>query len=303
MKKEDAILSFHAGEFGWEILRTAPHIIWYKKQNPNAKLIVCTREDRYDLYGKYANIYEPLKIEGDGSEYKGNCFTLTNFPESEYYALSQNFRKKFERKFNILKYICPEVKNKQFTRKDQFNAKQMIYDFEPRKENKLLIDSMCLDEKPIVVLAPRYRKGFPRNWNHWETLYDLIHKNEFLNNFNFVLCGKSPDYISDKYNRFFDINKVMLTTNTSLVGITIEVIKRSVLVCGSQSGIPNLSNLIGTPTLQWGHQEWFHSKTYNVKNTKTKFISCKTKNDFNTISPKVIFKELKDQLRGKEIKK
>ena len=60
--------------------------------------------------------------------------------------------------------------------------------------------------------------------------------------------------------------------NTSISGLTIAAIKRSVLTVGSQSGIPNLSNLIGTPTLQWGNQKHLHEKVYNVKNTQTIFL-------------------------------
>jgi ADP-heptose:LPS heptosyltransferase len=81
----------------------------------------------------------------------------------------------------------------------------------------------------------------------------------------------------------------------SLVGVIIEIIKNSVLTIGSQSGIPNLSNLLGTPTLQWGHERHEHSKTYNVKNTETIYIDDPLYN----IDPHKIIKEMTKFLKGK----
>lgn len=295
---EKAILATHIGELGWEILRFAPHVIYHKFNNPHYKLIVHVRPDRFDLYGKHAHIFEPLIIEGDGDKYKGNCFTLTKFPMKKYNEIIGQLEKKYSKRFQIVNHIFPNINQKSFAKKDQLHHNQMDYSFEPRDENFELVDKWLISEKPIVSLAPRFRKKFPRNWSHWGTLYDMISKDNYLKRFTFVICGKDPEYIPDSKNRFYDVNLITQTNGTSLIGITIAVLKKSILTVGSQSGIPNLSNLVGTPTLQWGHQQWFHEKTYNVKNTPTKFLVTGThKSDYDSLTPDVVFREMKNFLR------
>ena len=149
-----------------------------------------------------------------------------------------------------------------------------------------------------MVIAPRFRKGIKRNWKNWEELYDLICKNEFLKNFNFIICGKKPDYIIDPKNRFYDVNNISLNTKTSLIGITMESIKRSVLTVGSQSGIPNLSLMLKTPVLEWGNEKRYHTKTYNPKKTNIVFLE----DHKYKISAKEILREMISILKKEKIK-
>ena len=51
------------GELSWEFYRFAPYAIYLKKRNPDIKLIVLTRKERFDLYGKHADILIPLRIK------------------------------------------------------------------------------------------------------------------------------------------------------------------------------------------------------------------------------------------------
>ena len=151
-----------------------------------------------------------------------------------------------------------------------------------------------MNEKPVVILAPRYREGFKRNWPHWTNLYDLISNNEMLmKKYNFVIIGKDPDYIPDSLNRFFDINMIEQNINTSTIGLTIECLKKSVLTVGSQSAIPNISLLFGVKTIEWGHQKHLHTVTYNIKKTKVTFFEdAKYK-----ISPDTIYKEILNNIK------
>ena len=272
---EKAILCTHIGEFGWCVLRMAPHVLWtkVKKYKNKVKLIIQTRPDRFDLYGKYADIFVPLEIKGDYGEYQSDCFKLTRFPLESYHKLTKDLYQKFSKKYEIVEQIFPAIEKRRYTEKNQYSQHEMLFDFKPRPENKIVVDEAILNDKPLITLGPRYRRHHKqRNWPHWEKFYNIIHNDDFLKQYNFVICGKSPEYIPDKKNRFFDVNHLPIKENTSLVGYTIEIMKRSVLVIGSQSGIPNLANLIGTPTLQWGNEERAHVKKYNVKNTPTTFI-------------------------------
>jgi len=286
--KEDAILTFHAGEFGWEILRTTPHILWtyrtkYKKR---VKLIVCSRQDRYDLYGEDVDIFHPFEL--DEPHMKQDCFKLFGLRDRDYYDYFNYLVQLYSKKYNIIEKICPKIDNKKYTQRAQFPLNQMDYDFKPRKDCKSIYDFLYKTDKPSIVIAPRYRKGVKRNWPYWKEFYDLIEP--LKKEYDFIICGKEPDVRLD--NRFNSATVSSIDWDEdiswSLVGLIITIMKNSILTIGSQSGLPNLSNLLGTPTLQWGNEKHEHTRTYNVKNTETRFIDDKT---FN-IPPDIIYNEL-----------
>jgi len=273
--KEKAILCVHIGEMGWEILRFAPHVLWtkYKKFNGRAKLIVLTRPDRFDLYGHSADILEPLIIEGDFKKYQSDCFKLTGYPIQKYRKLMIDLDKKYSDKYDIVCRIQPDIDKRKFTEKNQLPSNEMLYNFNPRPDNFKLIDELIQNKKPCIVLSPRYREQAKfRNWPHWETFYNLLITSGLTEKCNFIVCGKPPEYIPPTTDKIFNINNITLTNESSLIGLTIAAIKKSIVTVGSQSGIPNLSNLIGTSTIQWGNEKHAHTKTYNIKNTKTIFL-------------------------------
>jgi len=287
------------GEMYWEIGRFATHAIWKKKQNPDRKLIVLTRPDRFDMYGEHADILVPLRIEGDGVKYKGDCYRLQKFPPENYTALVNAFNKQFENRYKIKDHLYPNLKGKNFANKYQFSTDQMVFDdFRPRVDNGLIVSEIIPNDRPLVVIAPRFRPGLRRNWPHWQELYDMIADSDLMEKFYFVLCGKLPDHIPDKKGRFFDINNFRQTKNTSLIGFTLECLNRAVFTVGSQSGIPNISLLFKVEVLEWGHQRTLHTNTYNIFNSKITFIDdSKYKTEAKTI-----FKNMNKRLskRGKK---
>lgn len=291
------------GELGWEILRFSPLIPYYYKKHhkQNVKFIIFTRQDRFDLYGQYADILVPLRIKGDGTLFKADCFRLTNFPVDEYKKLTSKFNKHYQKRFDIIEHIYPILDGKNFAKKQQFskNGFKYIYQWKPRIKNKKSIDEHVSNNKKCIVLAPRFRKGLRRNWPYWKEFYNLIAKDKYLmQNYNFIICGKNPDYIPDKKNRFYDINNIESNDDVSLIGLTIESIKKSILTVGSQSGIPNISMLLGIESLMWGHQKSLHAKIYNVKKTNVHFLDdMKYK-----LEPISIFKKMKKIIRNVENK-
>jgi len=307
MTKENAILMGpHTGELYWEIARFAPVLPYYKRKkykNKPIKYIILTREERFDLYGKNADILVPLKIPGDYKTYMPNCFRLDNFPFKEYEKIASDFYKKYSERFNILEHIYPKIKHKLFLQKNQFSPSQMIYEFHPRQQNYELIDEYIQTNKPIVILAPRYRNNTNdpksikrRNWPHWVELYDMIYEGKLWKEFTFVICGKKDEYVPDKENRFLDINNIQTDQQSSLVGLLLVLLKRAVLTCGSQSAIPNLSLLEKTEVLEFGHQRTLHTKSYNIKNTKVTFID----DPKYKLDPKILFKNLRKILESKK---
>lgn len=295
---EKAIICYTVGELFWEFFRFAPHV-FYKKvveyRNENPKLIVLTRPDRFDIYGKYADILLPLEITGDNEQYIQNSFRLDNFPIDQYNKIGEVLKKEFSDRYDILEVIKPDVSKAKFSDKQQFDSNKMLYDFNPRSPNIIEVDKYINKKAKVVTLAPRFRSNMKRNWPYWKEFYDMICESNLPNKFSFVICGKYPDYIPDPKDRFLDINKMNIDGGVSLFGVLMDIIRRSTLTVGSQSAIPNISLLYGVEALEWGHQRYLHTIEYNIKNTKVTYLDDP---DY-TISPEKVFNAMYEILKEK----
>ena len=264
------------GEFYWEVGRFAPMLTYMKFKefkNKDYKYIILTREDRFDLYGKYADILIPLRVMGDYIDKFPECFRLQNYPIEEYDNLIKRFKNKYNKDFNLVRHLCPNVRNKHYLNKNQYSKDKMIFKYSPRQQNYELVDKyLSQDKRPLVILAPRFRLGFKRNWNNWTEFYDLLASSKLCNEFKFIICGKKNEYKPDSKKRFFDINDILLGDKSSLAGILMVILERAFFTFGSQSAIPNFSLLYNVDVFEFGCQKDLHTKTYNVTNTPITFI-------------------------------
>ncbi len=289
--KEKAIICGHIGEFGWECIRFAPHVLWLMKNKySDCKLILAIYKERTDLYGDLPEIIEPLNIPN--SE-KADCFKITGFTIEEYKKLQIKLITKYQKDYDIITTFFPKIEGRKYTEKFQIPESEKLYNFKPRQICNDYFLHYIPKHRPIITLAPRYRKGYPRNWNHWLKFYQLLKDDIILNKFTYVICGKLNEYIKSNIDNFYDINVLPKKYNITISGLTIASIKNSICLVGSQSALPTLSNLLGIPTLQWGNEKKLHSETYNIKNTKTKFIEDLK---FNK-NPEIIINELKNFLK------
>lgn len=285
------------GEMYWECGRFAPILPYFKfkkYRKRKVKYIILTRPDRFDLYGKMADILVPLRINGDYQSLSPNCFRLDNFPIKEYTTIAGQFYKKYSKRFNIMQHVYPDVNKGKFCNKNQFPRNKMMYKYSPRDENYELLNSFLpKNKKRLVLLAPRFRKGFKRNWPRWPEFFDLIYDDKELNEkFNFVICGKEGEYIPDEKDRFLDMAKIEVGKNSSRVGLLLGLMEKASFVCGSQSAIPNIGLLYNVEVLEFGCQKSLHTVTYNIKNTPITFIEDKK----YKIESKVLFKRMKQLL-------
>jgi hypothetical protein len=295
------------GEFYWEAARFATMIPYYRKLHPDTTFVIYTRPERFDLYGKYADILVPMYIEGDYHRLSPNCFRLDDYAYELYQDLAKKFKKIYSERFQIVNHLYPEIKGKFFMNKMQYSPKSMIYKYAPRSYNYEVLDNNIPKDKPIVIIAPRYRNNQrdphsikKRNWPYWVELYDMIEKSSYLmENFTFVLCGKPGEYVPDPRSRFYDINHYPVdVTRGSISGLLLALLERTKLTVASQSAIPNISLLCGVEVLEWGHQKELHARFYNPKKTPILFID-----DLNyTLSPKIVLANLVTLLLKKEKK-
>jgi len=286
------------GEMYWEFSRFAPMIPYmkFKKyKNKDIKYIAYTRPDRFDIYGTFVDILVPLRIEGDGKKFLGNCYRLNDFSLDQYKLLTLKFRKSYKKRFNIVKHIFPKVEGRNFLKKNQYSRSEMMFKYSPRKDNYEIINKYVPHDKPLVVLAPRYKIGFQRNWKHWNLFYDMLADHPLRSKFNFIICGKEGEYVPDKKGRFLDLINIPLTENSSLIGLLMATIEKAFFTCGSQSAIPNISLLYGVQVLEWGHQKRYHTVDYNIMHTPITFLED-MKYD---LEPKVILKTLNKILTKK----
>ena len=302
--KKAVLFGPFVGELYWEAGRFAPMLPFYKLKKykeQNVKYIVFTREERFDLYGKYADIFVPQRIEGDyEKERQPNCFRLNGLRPPEYLKIVKKFRNKYEKIYNIVEHVYPDVKKPIFLNKNQFNRKNMIFQFQPRFENYVAVNHYIPTDKPLVILSPRYRIGFKRNWNKWPEFYNTLYKDKSLiDNFNFVICGKKGEYIPDEKHRFYDMNDIEITRNSSLIGLLLVLMEKAIFTFGSQSAIPNIALLYGVEVLEFGCQNGLHTKTYNIKNTPITFIDDRN----YEIGVTKIFNEFKRLLQNKKRRK
>lgn len=300
--KEDAILMGpFVGELYWEAGRFAPMLPYFrfkKYKNRKVKYIIYTREERFDLYGKCASILVPLRVDGD---YEGkrqpNCFRLNTLKPLQYDNIVKKFRDKYKQNYNIMEHVYPNVKKGFFDKKLQYKKDQMIFKFAPRQNNYDLVNEYLPKDKPLVVLAPRFRVGFQRNWKHWQDFYDILYKDKDLNDtYHFIICGKVGEYVPDKYDRFLDMNKIQLNGNSSLIGVLLVIMETAFFTFGSQSAIPNISLLYKVPVLEFGCQKSLHTKTYNVHNSQIDFIDDRKYN----ITPGRIYGKFQNILKRKK---
>jgi len=302
MVKEKAILVGPiVSEMFWEFFRVVPRVVHSKikeYRDPDIKYIVFTRLDRFDMYGKIADIFVPLNIEGDGTKYISECYRLMNLPYEHYQGLVKSFYDQYSKKYNIIEHIIPDVRDKKnYLNKNYYSSNMMRYQYFPREKNKELVDEYLKNNtKPIVTIAPRYRYKMKRNWPYWQDFYDLLLKSKLINDFNFIICGKIPDYVADSNLKIHDINDIKIDNESSLIGLTMEVLKRSVLTIGSQSAIPNISLILGTEVLEWGDQRKYHTMTYNIFKTKVTYLDDST----FSIKPEVVISKLNEILNKKK---
>lgn len=299
--KDAVLLGPFIGEFYWEAGRFAPilpQLISRKYVNRPITYIVYTRPERFDLYGKRADIFVPLRIEGDYTTFLPECYRLIKYSERNYQQLIDVFKDKYSKQYNIVEHIYPDISKSCYCKKDQYKKMDMIFDYSPRRENYNLVEEyLPKNDKFNVIISSRFRDGFRRNWNKWPEFFNLVYNDPFMmRNFNFIVCGKPGEYIPDPKHRFYDMNDIKLGSNSSLAGLLLVILEKSIFTIGSQSAIPNISLLKGVDVLEFGCQKLVHTRTYNPRNTPITFIE----NMLYNIDPRELFDEFKKLLKEKK---
>jgi hypothetical protein len=106
------LLGPFVGELYWEAGRFAPmlpHMVMNQYKGTDVKFIVLTRQERFDLYGKFADILVPLRIEGDYSIKKPECFRLMGLKPDQYQDIAKKFKEQYASRFKIIRHVYPDI--------------------------------------------------------------------------------------------------------------------------------------------------------------------------------------------------
>lgn len=221
MKAKAILFGPFVGELCWEFYRFAPHAIYLKKRDPGVRIIVLTRESRFDLYGQYADILVPLRIKND-EQLKRNCFKLIGYEEEYYNTLVKYFKIKFRKRFNIIAHKYPDVRLWRYKVKWQFPRSQMDYDFKPREKNTDLFKNVWENHLGILDC-----KGTDARTDN----DDIIDSIELMNR----------------------IKKDVVLGKSSVVGCTIECLRNCHYVIGNiKSELSQFALLMGIPLIHIG---------------------------------------------------
>ena len=136
------------GETTYELNYFVGHAIYLRKQNPKNKIIVLTREEHFDLYGKYATTFLKLPLSKDLIPHKFGCDNImpTLFDETV-----RKFEIKYRNKKRISKHFYPQPNSNLKDIRWYYHRDQIDFDFKPRDENKMLINDMTINYKKIIL--------------------------------------------------------------------------------------------------------------------------------------------------------
>ena len=216
------------GELSWEFYRFAPYIINLKKKNPKYSFIIFTRFSRFDLYGKYANVFVPLRVAGENFIEDG--FGLNGLTHEGYEKIAIKFYSRYAKRFNIISHIYPRVASWRRRIKWQFPRDQMNFDFRPRDLNEKVVLSFIREfncGKKIVLINSKYE--------HEDI--EIIKDKGFIP----VFEGLFHDYI---------FRRLPEESGFTFIGCLIELIKKCEFMIGNMDlTSTRLSLLLKTPVI------------------------------------------------------
>lgn len=286
-KHDKIIFGPFLGELGWEIRRWSGFVRWYKKNNPEKEIIAATRNDRTDLYYGTVDEIITVNIEDDYNQYRPNMYRLENLPNQMKQNILNEIRQKYK---NHYIFETPWNTNN----RELFDINEMDLNYTPSEESQIIIDNCIkLSKKRIpIVISSRHRFDLEsfgensdnvrvRNWkiDNWNKLIEGL---DDIKRYLIFIAGKSPAYVIPDRNQSKTLivleDLIRPYDRVSIIGLTIEAIKRSKLTIGQQSAIPILSNLLKTPTLMWGDEKQRHQVIENPYKTECTFIEEQTSN-------------------------
>lgn len=244
MKQFAYLIGPFLGELSWEYTYFAPYIITLMKREPERVFIIFTRRSHFDLYGSYADIFVPLKIINDKEEYREK-FTIPGFEMKSFNILLRSYIDKYKKRYKIIDKIYPDITRFSYKVKWQFPRSEMDYDFQPRKENKVIAERFVKDCYVFVDHSSKYVN--PIKLDNYETK----HSSDFASQ----IRKSSDDITSSSLGCFIEalkICKVVVGNLSSDVSRLALLLKKPLIVLNEQLSDDeiHLINPLNTPVIR-----------------------------------------------------
>jgi hypothetical protein len=243
MKRQVVLVGPFVGELSWEYFHFAPYIIYLKKKSPHDTFVIFTRQHNFDLYGIYADVFVPLRLD----ENNVCCFKKENITGEDFNKLLGAFINKFKTRFKIKDIIYPDITSFYYKVKWQFPRSKMDYDFQPRNGNIQIVDKIFHEKERIIFV-------------------DSISVN----------CDLSSDkyFIKTGSDFFCQVSNVYSGIQDSTLGCYLDAIKRSEFVVGNLKGdISRLALLLKTPLIAV-NEELSDDQIHLINPLNTPVIRC-----------------------------
>jgi len=229
------------GSLSWELFRFAPYAIHLKHKFPDHNILVYTRPERFDLYGSYADILVPLRINNDNINLQQN-FNLKGITQENYKKMVHIFERKYRAHYKAKEHFYPDIFGKRSLIKWQFPKEKMLYDFNPRVDNEKIMSSLMRDFDHIVV---------DTSGLYLEEAFYYIEKldRELDKKIRFIIHDPSNSFTDLLFTsrELINLNAIKYDTSISLIGCLISAIKKSLFtVSVNFSDASHLSLLLGT---------------------------------------------------------
>lgn len=243
MKDKAILFGPFFGEASWEYFRFSPYAIYIKKTNPDSLLIALTRESRFDLYGQWADILIPLKIQ-DEKKYTQKAFKLLSYDTEMCKRITELFASRYKDKYRIKDHYVPDISTLRYRLKWQFPRDKMDYDFRPRKSNRYVVEEI-VQKRGIIILDTGY--------SYSSSKYDIVNMSNFK---------KTVSEIIRKGHKI------------TFFGCLIELIKMSKFAISDlDSNVGRLSILLRTPLI-YPDRSMTNDTTMLLNPMETSIIDC-----------------------------
>jgi len=182
------------GDVRYELNYFVGHAIYLRKRNPKHRIMVLTRREHFDLYGKYATMLLPLPLS---EELIPKGFDCTNIRPLVFDEILRKLQMKFRDEIRIHDHFYPKLGSCLKDIKWYYPRDEVDFDFKPRLINKKIALEIVSSFDQLVI--SEYHKAFK---------------------------GRDDCHILP-YNYFTDKLNLKKSVEASIYGVLIETIRLS----------------------------------------------------------------------------
>lgn len=157
MQKEKYLFGPFIGEAMYELSYFVGHAIYLRKKNPRNEIIVLTRREHFDLYGKYATTLLPLPLS---DELIPSGFNCTNMRANVFDQILHKFEYKYRELIKIDGHFYPHISSYLRNIKWYYPREEVDFDFKPRLRNKEIAQEITSNSDKIIISS--FHKNFKK---------------------------------------------------------------------------------------------------------------------------------------------